>query len=133
MKKAITKVTGILFIALARLPTRVDWGRLKWLFHQPAGRGVSWGQNRLDIFGLGGDNKASDGNQWLPCPLDWDRLGAVSCKCSVARQGLLFRAAPVPMAAKLARFNSDQCNFYEPSLQSQVKAVPSAKALSTLV
>ena len=42
---------------------------------------VSWGTNRLDIFGLGQDNamyhKAWDGNSWLPSENDWERLGGV--------------------------------------------------------
>ncbi|MFI0910505.1 matrixin family metalloprotease [Streptomyces abikoensis] len=40
---------------------------------------VSWGENRLDIFGLGLDSamwhKAWDGTHWLPSPDGWDRLG----------------------------------------------------------
>jgi hypothetical protein len=40
---------------------------------------VAWGTNRLDIFGVGPDramyHKAWDGNQWLPSPTDWERLG----------------------------------------------------------
>ena len=42
---------------------------------------VSWGTNRLDIFGLGEDNamyhKAWDGKSWLPSVNDWERLGGV--------------------------------------------------------
>ena len=42
---------------------------------------TSWGQNRLDIFGLGTDgamyHKAWDGSAWRPSPLDWARLGGV--------------------------------------------------------
>ena len=40
---------------------------------------ASWGANRLDIFGLGGDNqmyhKAWDGNNWWPSLTDWEALG----------------------------------------------------------
>jgi hypothetical protein len=40
---------------------------------------VSWGPNRLDIFGLGTDNqmyhKAWDGTQWYPSPANWEALG----------------------------------------------------------
>jgi hypothetical protein len=40
---------------------------------------VSWGNNRLDIFGLGTDNqmyhKAWDGQSWLPSAKDWELLG----------------------------------------------------------
>jgi hypothetical protein len=42
---------------------------------------VSWGSNRLDIFGLGTDgamyHKAWDGSRWHPSTLDWERLGGV--------------------------------------------------------
>ena len=42
---------------------------------------VSWGANRLDIFGLGTDNqmyhKAWDGSAWRPSPKDWEPLGGV--------------------------------------------------------
>ena len=42
---------------------------------------TAWGQNRLDIFGLGGDgamyHKAWDGAAWRPSPLDWERLGGI--------------------------------------------------------
>jgi hypothetical protein len=42
---------------------------------------AAWGQNRLDIFGLGTDgamyHKAWDGSAWRPSPLDWERLGGV--------------------------------------------------------
>src|SRR6266566_3458099 len=42
---------------------------------------ASWGQNRLDIFGLGTDNgmyhKAWTGSQWSPSPRDWEPLGGV--------------------------------------------------------
>ncbi len=48
----------------------------------PAGGWVtSWGNNRLDIFGLGMDgamyHKAWDGGAWRPSLLDWERLGGV--------------------------------------------------------
>jgi len=50
-----------------------------YLVGQPA---VSWGPNRLDIFGLGTDNgmlrKSWDGSQWLPSPTDWERWGPLS-------------------------------------------------------
>ena len=43
--------------------------------------GGAWGQNRLDVFGLGGDgamyHKAWDGTAWRPSPLDWERLGGI--------------------------------------------------------
>ena len=42
---------------------------------------VSWGVNRLDIFGLGTNNemfhKAWDGREWLPSPTEWEALGGV--------------------------------------------------------
>ncbi len=42
---------------------------------------ASWGQNRLDIFGLGTDgamyHKAWDGTAWRPSLTDWERLGGV--------------------------------------------------------
>jgi hypothetical protein len=47
----------------------------------PGNWAVSWGSNRLDILGRGGDSavyhKAWDGSKWLPSPLDWERLGGV--------------------------------------------------------
>src|SRR5258707_687271 len=59
-------------------PAPRDWGRLGVKFNAlPAA--VSWGADRLDIFGLGTDNqmfhKVWDGNQWLPSPTDWEPLG----------------------------------------------------------
>jgi hypothetical protein len=42
---------------------------------------VSWGANRLDIFGLGTDNqmyhKAWDGSNWQPSVTGWEALGGV--------------------------------------------------------
>ncbi len=42
---------------------------------------ASWGQNRLDIFGLGLDgamyHKAWDGTAWRPSINDWERLGGI--------------------------------------------------------
>ena len=42
---------------------------------------AAWGNNRLDIFGLGTDgamyHKAWDGSAWRPSVLDWERLGGV--------------------------------------------------------
>ncbi len=42
---------------------------------------TAWGNNRLDIFGLGLDgamyHKAWDGASWRPTLLDWERLGGV--------------------------------------------------------
>src|SRR5262245_213410 len=42
---------------------------------------TAWGQNRLDIFGVGTDGamypKAWTGTSWAPSPLDWERLGGV--------------------------------------------------------
>jgi hypothetical protein len=40
---------------------------------------VSWGSNRLDIFGVGGDraayHKAWTGSAWAPSQMDWESLG----------------------------------------------------------
>jgi hypothetical protein len=40
---------------------------------------VSWGKNRIDIFGLGTDmqmfHKAWNGNAWSPSPGGWNPLG----------------------------------------------------------
>jgi hypothetical protein len=42
---------------------------------------TAWGQNRLDIVGIGTDggiyHKAWTGTSWAPSPLDWERLGGV--------------------------------------------------------
>ena len=42
---------------------------------------TAWGNNRLDIFGLGTDgamyHKAWDGTAWRPSLLDWERLGGI--------------------------------------------------------
>ena len=42
---------------------------------------AAWGNNRLDIFGLGTDgamyHKAWDGTAWRPSLLDWERLGGI--------------------------------------------------------
>ena len=42
---------------------------------------TSWGQNRLDIFGIGTDgamlHKAWNGSAWQPSVLEWERLGGV--------------------------------------------------------
>ena len=58
----------------------LDWERLGGIFTSPPAV-ASWGQNRLDIFGLGGDgamyHKAWDGSAWGPSLLDWERLGGV--------------------------------------------------------
>ena len=42
---------------------------------------TAWGNNRLDIFGIGTDgamyHKAWDGEAWRPSVLNWERLGGV--------------------------------------------------------
>ena len=42
---------------------------------------TAWGQNRLDLFGIGTDgamyHKAWNGSAWSPSPLNWERLGGV--------------------------------------------------------
>ena len=52
------------------LPSATDWEALGGGFNSTPAV-VSWGANRLDIFGLGSDNqmyhKAWDGSRWLPC------------------------------------------------------------------
>ena len=61
-------------------PSPLDWERLGGVFTSPPAV-VAWGNNRLDIFGLGIDGamyyKAWDGAAWRPSPLDWERLGGV--------------------------------------------------------
>ena len=61
-------------------PSLLDWERLGGVFTSPPAV-AAWGQNRLDIFGLGTDgamyHKAWDGTAWRPSPLDWERLGGV--------------------------------------------------------
>jgi hypothetical protein len=56
------------------------WEALGGVFHSPPAA-VSWGANRLDIFGLGTDNqmyhKSWDGFQWGPSTTGWEALGGV--------------------------------------------------------
>jgi hypothetical protein len=59
-------------------PSRTDWQPLGGTFNSPPAA-VSWGPNRLDIFGVGVDNimrhKWWDGTSWKPSPTDWVSLG----------------------------------------------------------
>src|SRR5258705_13008722 len=61
-------------------PSFPSWEPLGGVFNSPLSA-VSWGVNRLDIFGLGMDNqmyhKAWDGAQWQPSVTDWEPLGGV--------------------------------------------------------
>ncbi|HEY6323042.1 MAG TPA: hypothetical protein VJA16_15940 [Thermoanaerobaculia bacterium] len=62
-------------------PSLLDWEHLGGLFLSPpdAPAAVSWGPNRLDIFGVGQDqgmyHKWWDGSNWGPG--DWEPLGGV--------------------------------------------------------
>ena len=42
---------------------------------------LTWGANRLDVFGFGADNsmyhKAWDGARWRPSTTDWENLGGM--------------------------------------------------------
>jgi hypothetical protein len=59
-------------------PSQTDWGPLGGSFIS-APTMVSWGSNRLDIFGVGGDraayHKAWTGSAWAPSQMDWESLG----------------------------------------------------------
>ena len=59
-------------------PSRTDWEWLGGTFNSPPAA-VSWGPNRLDIFGVGVDNtmfhKWWDGTNWGPSRTDWVSLG----------------------------------------------------------
>jgi hypothetical protein len=61
-------------------PSKTDWEWLGGVFNSPPAA-VSWGSNRLDIFGLGTDNsmyhKYWDGSNWGPSKIDWEGLGGV--------------------------------------------------------
>jgi hypothetical protein len=61
-------------------PSPLNWERLGGVFSSAPGV-TAWGQNRLDVFGLGTDgamfHKAWDGTAWRPSTLDWERLGGV--------------------------------------------------------
>jgi hypothetical protein len=62
-----------------------DWESLGGVFNS-APAVCSWGENRLDVFGLGTDNamyhKAWDGNAWLPT--DWEPQGGVFNSAPIA-------------------------------------------------
>jgi Repeat of unknown function (DUF346) len=62
-------------------PSHEDWEPLGGVFNSPPAA-VSWGENRLDIFGLGTDNrmyhKAWNGSDWDPRSLEhWDPLSGI--------------------------------------------------------
>lgn len=62
------------------LPSQTEWEGLGGIFNSPP-TVVSWGTNRLDIFGLGTDNqmyhKVWNDNRWLPSQTGWEALGGV--------------------------------------------------------
>jgi hypothetical protein len=59
-------------------PSQTDWEALGGTFNSPPVV-VSWGENRLDIFGLGTDNqayhKAWTGSAWSPSQTGWEAIG----------------------------------------------------------
>jgi hypothetical protein len=59
-------------------PAGLGWERLGGVFTSPPAV-TAWGQNRLDIFGIGTDGamyyKAWNGSAWQPAGLGWERLG----------------------------------------------------------
>jgi hypothetical protein len=61
-------------------PSPSGWEALGGTFSSPP-TGVSWGSDRLDIFGLGTDNqmyhKWWNGSSWGPSPSGWEPLGGV--------------------------------------------------------
>ena len=67
-------------------------GRHSAAFSTALRRGLAWGTNRIDIFGLGTDNqmyhKAWGGNAWSPSQTGWEALGgAFASPPSVASWG----------------------------------------------
>ena len=62
-------------------PSLLDWEPLGGVFIDSAPAVVSWGPDRLDIFGLGLDqdmfHKSWDGSKWGPSLLEWEQLGGV--------------------------------------------------------
>ena len=78
-------------------PSLTDWEPLGGIFNSPPAA-VSWGPNRLDIFGLGVNNemlhKWWDGTDWRPSQTGWEPLSGTSggprpcpfrCSCPWAR------------------------------------------------
>jgi len=62
-------------------PSQPDWESLGGTFNGPPAA-VSWGPNRLDIFGVSGDNimlhKWWDGRNWRPSLTGWVSLDATT-------------------------------------------------------
>jgi len=62
-------------------PSQTDWESLGGTFNGPPAA-VSWGPNRLDIFGVSGDNimlhKWWDGRNWRPSLTGWVSLDATT-------------------------------------------------------